>query len=84
MAGFGLERLTFYMASVLPPMWLARRLATTLENNKSAHDSFQQELRVIPVFNEGMLFLLKLEARLLAQGKSLPFGVSLLAVGQKL
>jgi SAM-dependent methyltransferase len=83
MAGFGVEALSFYMASVLPLMWLGRRLAGMIRRNKSGYESFRQELRVIPVFNEIMLLLLQWETRLLAQGRALPFGVSLLAVGRK-
>ncbi|MBM3811440.1 MAG: hypothetical protein FJW20_07365 [Acidimicrobiia bacterium] len=61
------------MASLLPVMWLGRRLMA----NKPA------DLKVVPVLNEVMGLLLALEARWAGQGRRLPFGTSLIAVARR-
>ena len=87
-AGYRVEYITYYMASIFPLVWLGRRLmalrrqkATTDVDGAKALAS--GELRVIPVVNGLLAFLLSLEARLIARRRHLPIGTSLLAVARR-
>ena len=83
-AGFTIEYLTPYMASLHPLMWLSRRFrAKTKTGTADAKGLLQQELRVVPVLNEILAWGLFQEIRWLAKRRQLPFGSSLLAVAQK-
>jgi SAM-dependent methyltransferase len=83
-AGFAVEYLTPYMASTLPLMWLSRRFkAGTAAGTANALDLARQELRVVPVLNEILAWVLSWEARWMAKRRQLPFGSSLLAVARK-
>lgn len=86
--GYRVEYLTQFMASLLPILWLARRLVGWLEPNR-AHDAARaqeltaREFRVIPVINDLMGWLLGLELRWIAGRRRLPIGTSLLAIARK-
>lgn len=83
-AGFAIEYLTPYMASTLPLMWLSRRSkAGTAAGTADALELARQELRVVPVLNEILAWVLSWEARWMAKRRQLPFGSSLLAVARK-
>lgn len=87
-AGYVVERVTYFMASILPWVWLRHRLAPRLDRRaeqtlpKSDKLAFR-ELQFIPVLNELVLLVLLLEARLLAWRGTLPWGTSLLIVARK-
>lgn len=76
-AGFQIERLTEFMFSIFPLMWLARRRSAGNEN------AVDRELRVIPGINGVLRLLLTGEAAWLARGGRLPIGASLVAVARK-
>jgi SAM-dependent methyltransferase len=88
-AGYRIEYLTQYMASLFPLMWISRKLtvlrrtSTTTRNFEKAWRLAQQDLTVIPALNEVLSFLLRMEVPLLARRYRLPIGTSLLAVAQK-
>ena len=87
-AGYRVEYLTQYMVTIYPWVWLRRGFAA-LADRRAAVDADRaaglasQELRIRPVFNELLTWLLSLEARLLARHRRLPIGTSLLAVARK-
>lgn len=83
-AGFVVEYITPYMASTLPLMWLSRRSkAGTAAETPDALRSAKRELRVIPVINGILAWVLSWEARWLATRRLLPFGSSLVAIARK-
>ena len=87
-AGYTVEFLTEYMATIFPLVWLHRRLAGGGQaRGASTHDQTQKmiadELRITPGVNGVLTFLLFQEARWLARRRRLPFGTSLLAIARK-
>jgi SAM-dependent methyltransferase len=87
-AGFQVEYLTPYMSTILPLVWLRRRLVALVNRGRAAdprrvHELAASELRVTPVVNELMGWLLGLEARSIARRRRLRIGTSLLAVARK-
>jgi SAM-dependent methyltransferase len=87
-AGYRVEYMTQYMASIFPLVWLGRRL-TGLLGGRPGRNSNQScalatnELRITPVINGMLTFLLTQEARLIARRRQLPIGTSLLALARK-
>jgi len=82
-AGFRVEFLTPYMASLHPMMWLSRRLRG--HKPGAAFDRrkvLEQELRVVPVLNDLLTWQLGCEARWLSARRRLPFGTSWLAIAR--
>ncbi len=83
--GFQVEYLSPYMMSIYPLVWLTRRLArgqssaTAQQTQSMAED----ELRIIPVVNEVLAWVLRQEARLVYRRKRLPIGTSLIAVARR-
>jgi len=77
LADVGLEvlRMTSFVASGLPILWMSRRLPQRFDP--------EREMRISPAANTVMGWLLALEHRLIAAGMSLPFGTSLLAVARR-
>lgn len=87
-AGYQLEYLTPYMASIFPLVWAGRRLAGLLKRQSAQDSSHLQELddlelQIRPGFNELLTFLLTQEAHLITRRRCLPFGTSLLAVARR-
>ena len=82
-AGFAIEYLTPFMASLSPLMWLSRAFRAKKAANADAKALLEQELRVVPVLNEILAWALSWETRWLAKRRQLPFGSSLLAVARK-
>jgi len=86
-AGYHVEYITYYMASILPLVWLGRR-ARSLKRRNAAPDMggaralASGELRVIPAVNGILGFLLSWEAPLIARRWHLPVGTSLLVVAR--
>lgn len=77
LAEVGLEmlRMTSFVASCLPILWMSRRLPQRFDP--------EREMRISPAANTVMGWLLAVEHRLIAAGMSLPFGTSLLAVARR-
>ena len=87
-AGFEVEFLSPFMASVYPLMWLVRRMGTLRRRGKthSAESDLAltlQELRIVPVLNGLLTFVLRQEARLIQARRVLPFGSSLIAAARR-
>lgn len=87
-AGLTLEYVTEYMASPLPLVWLGRRLMSALDrrptdNPQRIRGLAGSELRVVPVVNDVLAFLLRLETRLVDARRRLPVGTSLVAVARR-
>ena len=82
-AGYHVEYLTEYMASVYPLVWLNRKVRAKPRSDLSAAQLLQREVRIVPVFNRILSFLLSRETQRVTARKSLPFGASLLAVARK-
>jgi SAM-dependent methyltransferase len=86
--GFRVDQLSYFMAPLLPLMWIRRRLSplTNLRRRvarRSARELTLGDLAVVPVLNGCLARLLALEAPLLARGRRLPLGTSLLAIATK-
>jgi len=83
-AGYQVEYLSYYMMSIFPLVWLGRRLSGL--NAKNAHDNQQRaanELKITPVVNDVLRFILMQEARFIVGRRTLPFGTSLIALARK-
>lgn len=86
--GYRIEYLTPYMASIFPFVWLRRRLAPMIRRHPAGdadrtHDLAVGDLRIVPVVNGLLTFLLAQEARAIARRRRLPIGTSLVAVARK-
>lgn len=81
-AGFRVQRLTSYMAALYPLMWLRGVLDRTTGTH-SIKKTVERDLRVVPVVNELLLFLLMQETHWISSGGSLPMGTSLVAIAHK-
>jgi SAM-dependent methyltransferase len=87
-AGYEVEYLTLFMAILFPVMWLGRRVTRLLNRRKVQEDAglsalVADELRVVPVLNGLLSWILGREARLVARRKRIAAGTSLLAIGRK-
>jgi hypothetical protein len=79
-SGWLLERMTFFNSLLLPPA-AAGRLAQRRLSRRSGTVNHDPGLRLGPEWlNDAMERPLRLEARWLARGRTLPVGLSLLAV----
>jgi SAM-dependent methyltransferase len=83
-AGFEVRFLTQFMASLFPIVWVYRKLNGVRGAAKSAQKLSDEELRIVPVFNRVLEFLLHLETIWISRGHSLPIGTSLVAVARKM
>jgi SAM-dependent methyltransferase len=86
--GYTVEYVTHFMMSIFPLIWLRRRLNSPDTPSQKADAAqtrrlAQGELRIVPVLNNLLAFVLCQEARLIAHHRRLPIGTSLLAVARK-
>lgn len=81
-AGFSSVRVSPFMMSILPLVWLHRKTSSSSGRQADA-DLTEKEIRIIPVINEILRGILTLETQLVKRGVRLPFGTSLLAVATK-
>ena len=82
-AGFRVEFMSYFMAVTFPVMWLKRRTTSWLHTSHTPSEArklFLAELKPVPVVNPALRWLAEKEAALIASGRALPFGTSLLAV----
>jgi SAM-dependent methyltransferase len=79
--GFKVEFITPYMTSIFPLVWLGRRLAS-LKQGK-VDELASNELRITPVVNEVIAWVLSLETKFTLSRRRLPTGTSLLALAGK-
>jgi 2-polyprenyl-3-methyl-5-hydroxy-6-metoxy-1,4-benzoquinol methylase len=83
-AGFAVEFLTEYMASVYPLMWLTRKIKSKVNRGSAkSQDALTEEVKIVPLINGILSLLLSLESKRLARRKSLPFGASLVAIARR-
>ncbi len=85
-AGFVVEYLTPFMATLYPLARVGRFVSDALRKGRSANgdgaSAVRDQLRVRPGVNEVLTFLLAQEARLVAKRRRLPVGTSLLALAR--
>jgi SAM-dependent methyltransferase len=86
-SGFQVEYLTQFMLPLAPLMWAARRLAAllnrfSLKPKKDARALALEELKIVPVLNPFLTWLLEREVSWIARRKALPLGSSLLAIAR--
>jgi len=84
-AGFRVEYSSPFMTALYPLAWGSRRIASRSPSSASGDAAFQsvvRDLRVIPIVNPALTWLLSREAAILAAGRRLPFGVSLVAIAR--
>jgi SAM-dependent methyltransferase len=87
-SGYRVEYMTQYMATIFPIMWLGRRLATLAAQlsplkNQDADTMATDELRIVPIINGVLSWVLSQERRLIARRGHLPIGTSLLVVARR-
>jgi SAM-dependent methyltransferase len=83
--GYEVVRCTPFMLSLYPLVWAGRRVAAAMNRLRPSGEEALavDELRVRPGVNELILGALQQETRLVAAGRDLPFGTSLLAVARR-
>jgi SAM-dependent methyltransferase len=86
--GYKVELVTHFMMSIFPLIWITRRLNSPDRSPGRAREAqadqlAQGELRIIPVLNNFLAFLLSIEGWLVVRHRRLPMGTSLLAVARK-
>lgn len=88
-SGYRVSYVSEFMTCLFPLIWLARRLAAHLPSASSAGADeaccqlAHRELRIIPVVNQVLCFLLSREGRRIERGKRLPLGTSIIAIAQR-
>jgi SAM-dependent methyltransferase len=89
-AGYKVEFMSQYMATIFPLVWVGRRLAAFTrrkvgngeESARRTHELTIKELRITPIVNGALAWILEQEAHLIARRRKLPLGTSLLAVAR--
>jgi hypothetical protein len=87
-AGYRVEYVTQYMASLYPLVWLGRWLvgrgnrhdAKTMERRRNL---LFRELRIVPLVNDLLAWLLSREVPVIARRRKIALGTSLLAIARK-
>ena len=84
-AGYRLEFVSQFMMALYPLIWAGRRLASSRRRpgEINARELTARELKIVPVFNQLMFWLLSAEAPWLAARRRLPLGSSILALARK-
>ena len=87
-AGYLVEYITHYMATIFPLVWLGRKLRSLNRKQRpsdiyGANALASTELRIMPLVNGLLYWLLCVEVSLIARRWRLPVGTSLLAVARK-
>jgi len=87
--GFEIEFFSQFMASIYPLLWLVRRIGSVRrktgspKHEEADRDLSLEELRIVPVLNGLLTFVLAQEARLIKSRFVLPFGSSLIAAARR-
>jgi hypothetical protein len=70
------------MTALYPLAWVRRRLGRRAVNAEQAFEVARRDLRIVPVLNPLLRWILSREARPISTGTRLPFGTSLIAVAR--
>src|SRR5438093_11192244 len=81
-AGLRVEYLSPFMAALYPLMWAKRRLMQRLRSATPC-DAVLDDLRIVPILNGAMIFLLSREVSVIRARRRLPFGTSLVAIARR-
>jgi SAM-dependent methyltransferase len=81
-AGYRVEYLSPFMTALYPLAWVRRRLGRRAVNAEQAFEVARRDLRIVPVLNPLLRWILSREARPISTGTRLPFGTSLIAVAR--
>jgi SAM-dependent methyltransferase len=81
-AGFRVEYLSPFMTALYPLTWIRRRTSRHPLTEDAAFEFARRDLRIVPVLNPLLRWVLSREARFIAARARLPFGTSLLAVAR--
>ena len=88
-AGYRIEYITPFMASIFLPVWLSRKAMSFVRRFRGrrleqAEKLASQEFKIVPLVNEFLAFCLLQETSCIARRIRLPFGTSLLAIARPL
>ena len=85
-AGYRVEYLTYCMAAILPLVWFLRKVRghqrqsqDLSEDRAAAREYALREVRVVPLLNQVLEWMLSLERHVVGRRFALPLGTSLLA-----
>jgi SAM-dependent methyltransferase len=81
-AGFRIEYLSEFMASIYPLLWLSRRILRP-RTGMPAEEIVRRDLAVNPVLNAVLTSWLSLEKNLVLRKRRMPCGTSLIALARK-
>jgi SAM-dependent methyltransferase len=81
-AGFRIEYLSPFMACLYPLLWAHRRFPYPRRRGRLPFDMAREELRVVPVVNSALAWLLWPEPAVIRARRRIPFGTSLIAIAR--
>jgi SAM-dependent methyltransferase len=83
-SGYRVQYITEYMCSLLPLIWLGRKISAMLPSRKprSTAEMADSDLRIVPVLNDLIGWTLSWESGRVARRRRLPFGASIIAVAK--
>jgi SAM-dependent methyltransferase len=81
-AGFEVEYMTQFMSYLYPIVWLTRRLARRGDGPARDRELSLRELRIVPIVNGVLRWLLSRDAFFVRRRWRLPLGTSLLAIAR--
>jgi SAM-dependent methyltransferase len=86
-AGFEVVQSSYFMSLLFPIVWVRRKLAGGNALNGNDQDSVfntaVEELKIVPLLNEILEWILGLETFFISRGFQFPFGTSLIAIAKK-
>lgn len=88
-SGYEIEFFSQFMATIYPLLWLVRRMRSSHRQTRNLDSAGAdralalEELRVVPVLNGLLTFLLTQEAKLIRSRIALPFGSSLIVSARR-
>ena len=89
-AGFEIDFLSQFMASIYPLLWFVRRIRSLRRQTRNSDSADMdraltlEELRILPIVNGLLTFVLMQEARLIRSRIALPFGSSLIVAARRM
>ncbi len=86
-AGFDVVYLTEFMSLLFPLVWIGRRLSALFhggpDGSERSAELSSRDLSVVPIVNEVLTILLRLEEPFVSHRWTIPIGTSLLAIARK-